>query len=259
MKKLLLLAAVAMGCIGMNAQEKLTLSTYKGTDLAKYANKTLTVTVSRYLFNGWNTISLPFAMSQEQVNETFGNDCRLERLTGIENDGTDIKLNFQNCKSEGIKANVPYILYYTGLTGTKNFTTENATVSNTPAALTFTAEGTGETVTMAAAKQQKDAAGLYGILAKDNAEAAFVNVDNVSNGFYATRCYIQLSNGNSTLLTTNHIVEEASSISAVVKAGEQVDVYNISGRRVASGINAAELSRLQKGIYVVKGKKVLVK
>ena len=259
MKKLLLTAVFALGCIGMNAQGTLTLSTYKGTELSKYTGKTFNVTVNRYVFNGWNTISLPISMTEAQVNEVFGTDCKLERLVGVENDGQGIRLNFQNCKSEGIKANTPYILYYTGTTGTKKIKVDNALVTDAAATLTFTAEGTGETVTMSCAKQHTQATGLYGIKAKDNAEAAFVNVDEASNGFYATRCYIQLSNGNSTVLTTNHIAGDVTSISSVVKNGEKVDVYNISGVKVASQINASEVNSLQKGIYVIKGKKVLVK
>ena len=53
MKKLLLMAAIALGSIGANAQQNLTLSTYKGTDLAKYTGKTLNVSVNRYVFNGY--------------------------------------------------------------------------------------------------------------------------------------------------------------------------------------------------------------
>ena len=170
MKKLLLMAAFAIGCISASAQKTLTLSTYKGTDLAKYDGQTMNVSVSRYLFTGWNTISLPFSMTEEQVNEVFGSDCKLEKLVGVENDGIDVKLNFQDCKSEGIKPNTPYILYYTGENGSKQFTAENVVIMNGIASVAFTAEGTGEIVTMAAAQQQTEPQGLYGILAKDNNE-----------------------------------------------------------------------------------------
>lgn len=255
MKKFLLMAAFALGCMSASAQQTLTLSTYKGTDLSKYEGQTLNVSVNRYLFTGWNTISLPFSMTEAQVNEAFGSDCKLERLVGVENDGSNIKLNFQNCKSEGIKANVPYILNYTGESGSRRFVTESTSIIDADASLTFTAEGTGETVTMACAKQQQAAQGLYGILARNNAEAAFVNVDATTNGFYATRCYVQLSNGNSTLLTTNHIAEDITAITAITTpTNERVEVYNLSGVKVADNLKG-----LQKGIYVVKGKKVMVK
>ena len=255
MKKVLLMAAFALGCISASAQQNLTLSTYKGTDLSKYAGKRMNVTVNRYIFKGWNTISLPVSLTEAEVNEAFGSDCKLEKLVGVENDGLSVKLNFQNCKSEGIKANTPYILHYTGESGSKKFVAQDAVVSDGESSVTFTAEGTGETVTMAAARLQTGAEGLYGILAKDNEEASFVNVDDISNGFYATRCYIQMSNGNLAQLRTNHIdAGELTSIQSVAAANEKVEVFNLSGVKVADSING-----LQKGIYVVKGKKVVVK
>lgn len=255
MKKLLLMAAFALGCISASAQQTLTLSTYKGTDLSKYDGQTLNVSVSRYLFKGWNTISLPFSMSEIQVNEVFGSDCKLEKLVGVENDGVDMKLNFQNCKKEGIQANIPYILYYTGENGSKQFTAENVLIINGISSVVFSAEGTGETVTMAGAQQQTEPQGLYGILAKDNSEASFVNVDATTNGFYATRCYVQMSNGNFSRLKTIHIEDgETTNITSVAKSGEQVEVFNLSGIKVADSIDG-----LQPGIYVINGKTVVVK
>lgn len=259
MKQLLLLATIALTSLCVNAQTTLTLSTYSGTDLEKYAGKTLNISANRYLFTGWNTLSLPFSMTEEQINETFGNDCKLEKLVGVEHDGHSIKLNFQDCKPAGIQANVPYILYYTGNTGDKKISVKNATISNTHSPLTFTAQGTNISVTMSGTQQLRKSQGAYGILGKDNAEAFFVNVDDVETGFYATRCYIELSNGNSSILTTNHIDKDVTSIQSMVKPNENVDVYNISGIKVASQIGISEISKLQPGIYVVKRKKIFVK
>lgn len=259
MKKIYTIAMLAIASLTANAQSSLILSTYKGTDLAKYNNQVMNVTASRYVFNNWNTISLPFALSSVQLDEIFGSDCKLEKLVGVEKDATGaIKLNFQDCKSAGIQPNIPYILYYSGEKGNKKIQVEGATIIDAPATITFAVEGSDETVTMSCAKLQKDAKGLYGVLAKDNSEAAFVNVDNVENGFYATRCFVQLKNGNSTLLTTNHI-GDASDISQIAKADELVDVYNISGCLVASKVKAADVNNLQKGVYVVKNKKIMVK
>ena len=60
MKKLLVIAAMAALSLGAQAQERLILSTYNGTNLAKYDGKVCNVTVNRYTFTGWNTIALPF-------------------------------------------------------------------------------------------------------------------------------------------------------------------------------------------------------
>lgn len=253
MKKLLLIAAVALGCASASAQQTLNLSTYAGTDLIKYNKKTVNVNVNRYVFNGWNTISLPFAMSEEQINEVFGADCRLETLAGVEKDGSEIKLNFLDCKAEGIKANTPYILHYTGDTGNKVIKATEAFITDEPAAKKFNVNGVE--VKFESAQKQMEAKGLYGILAKDNSEASFVNVDDVKAGFYATRCYVAVSDGTFATLKTNHI--DAKDVTAISSASEykgKGDVYNLSGVKVGrTG------SKLAPGVYIINNKKVLVK
>lgn len=258
MKKFYLIAAMAVATLTANAQEKLTLSTYNGTNITKFDGKVCNVTVNRYVFSGWNTISLPFNLTEQELNETFGSNCRLEKLVGAGQNGQTMTLNFQDCKAEGLQANVPYILYYTGENANKKISKE-AVVTDDRAELTFIA-GT-ETVTMGTAKAHIDGKGLYGILARDNAQAQFVKVDNASNGFYATRCFVRLSSGNSMRLVTNHLAAgETTGISTIAKNGELVDVYNTSGVRVATKISASQASsKLQPGIYVVKGQKVMVK
>ena len=57
------------------------------------------------------------------------------------------------------------------------------------------------------------------------------------------------------MLKTVHIGDkEAASIKSVVNANEKVEVFNLSGVKVADSIEG-----LEPGIYVVKGKTVLVK
>ena len=255
MKKLLLMAALALGCLSASAQKTLTLSTYKGTDVEKYDGQTMNVSVSRYIFKGWNTISFPFAMSAEKVNEVFGSDCKLEKLVGIENDGTNVILNFQDCKEKGILANVPYILYYYGENESKQFTVENALIEAGSSSVAFTAEGSGETVTMAGVGHQLSPLGRYGILAKANFEASFVNVNETTSDFYATRCYVEMSSGNSTPLKTNHLAaNETTSIKSVANTNDKVEVFNLSGIKVADSIEG-----LEPGIYVINGRTVAVK
>ena len=260
MKRLLLLAALTCGTLASNAQGILNLSTYSGTDLTRYAGKNYNVKVNRYVFAGWNTISLPFDLDATLLNETFGSDCRLEQLAGVENDGQNVRLNFRDCKAQGIKAGQPYILYVTGENRTVSFTAPDATIVDTPTDLTFTVQGTGERVTMSGTPFKRDSQGVYGILARDNAEAAFVNVDDITTGFYATRCYIKLSGGNTALLTTNHIGADdgSTNVADLLTPGERVTVYNISGVPVATDATISDLNRLQPGIHTIKGKKVTI-
>lgn len=258
MKKLYLIAALAMATMTAFAQQKLYLSTYNGTNIEKYSGKTCNVTTTRYIFNGWNTICLPFQLTTDEVNDIFGADCRLERLMGVGNEGSAIVLNFMDSKSEGLQANVPYVLYYTGENGSKKIEKE-AIISNVQPSITFKTDR-DETVTMTGAQAHTKGLGFYGIPAKDNGEVNFKLIDETLNGVYATRCYIQLSSTTATQLIARHFAAgEITSIQKVVKNGESVDVFNLSGQKVASGLNAGNMNQLKPGIYVVKGQKVMLK
>jgi hypothetical protein len=254
MKKLYLLAAMALFALVGNAQKKVAINTFSGTDITKYAGAECDVTMNRLVFNGWNTIALPFAVSEAELNEALGSDCRLERLVGVDSNGKELVLNFQDCKSTGIEPNIPYILYYSGETGMKKLA-KVAYLEDGVASLTFKANNNSAVVTMSGTKKRIEADGLYGVLAKDNSEAKFVSVDDVTGGFAATRCFVTVSTGNQAILKTNHLAEgEVTAIESVVKKGENADIYNLSGIKVAN-----KVSGLQPGIYIVNGKKVRVK
>ena len=45
----------------------------------------------------------------------------------------------------------------------------------------------------------------------------------------------------------------------VANSSETVDVYNLSGVKVARNLRASEVNKLNPGIYVVKGQKITVK
>ena len=255
-----MIAVMAVFALTASAQTQLNLSTYSGTNVEPFDGKECNVIVNRVLYHGWNTIALPFAVSESELNEAYGSDCRLERLVGVERNGNELTLSFQDCKAQGIEANVPYILYYGGENAVKRIK-KDAVVYDNEQSLSFNVKGNGETLTMSGAKRQFDGNGCYGILAKDNNDAKFVKVDDINtSGFYATRCFIKLSSGNDTHLNTVHLAAgEATSISSVAAANEKVDVYNLSGQRVATKMRAADINNMQPGVYVVKGQKVLVK
>lgn len=259
MKKFYIIAIMALSVLSVQAQQKLSLSTYNGTNLEKYAGEECDVTAYRTLFTGWNTLYLPFSMTESEVNEVFGSDCKLERLVGVESNGNTMTLNFQDCKSMGIEANVPYILHFSGEICNKKIA-KTAVIEVSKPSVTFIARGNGETVTMCGAQTHLTGEGLYGVLAKDNSEATFTKVDKGTNGFFATRCYIEITGSTPQTLLTRHLAAgDVLSIKDIISTNERVDVYTLSGAMVGSQMSSKDLKRLQPGIYVVNGQKVAVK
>lgn len=258
MKKLFCIIALAGLALTAWSQTPLRLSTYNGTSLERYDGQLCDVTADRYLFTGWNTISMPFAMTEDEIDEVLGQGVKLERLVGVTQQGNEIVLNFQDCKDEGIEANKPYILYYPGEAGTKRFHA-NAQVKNQESKLTMTTSG-GVEVTMNGAARKTDGKTLYGILAINNVDANFTYIDNDKAFFYATRCFITISGDQQFTLTPNHLTKgEITSINDIAAPSDIIDVYNVLGMRVAHNIKASEVNNLAPNIYVVKGRKILVK
>ncbi len=258
MKKLFCMIALAGFAVTAWSQTSLKLSTYNGTSVARYDGQQCDVTADRYLFNGWNTISMPFAMSEQEIEDVLGEGVRLERLVGVSQQGTEIVLNFQDCKAEGIRANTPYILYYPGETGTKKLHV-NATVENKQSKVTMST-GYGVDVTMGGTAVKTDGKNLYGILVVNNSDANFTYIDNDQAFFYATRCYISIPGEQQFTLKANHLAAgEVTGINEIAADSDIVDVYNVLGVRMAHNIKAGEVNNLTPGIYVVKGRKILVK
>lgn len=258
MKKLFCMIALTAIALTAWSQTPLRLSTYSGTSLEKYDGKLCNVTAERYLFTGWNTISLPFAVTEQELDEALGQGVKLERLVGVTQQGTEIVLNFQDCKAEGIQANKPYILYYPGETSSKKFTAVTQ-VANEESKVTMTTSG-GVEVTMSGAARKTDGMGFYGILAINNVDANFTYIDNEKAFFYATRCYVSIPGEQQFTLTTRHWnAGEITSITDIAAPSDIIDVYNVLGMRVAHNIKAGEVNNLAPNIYVVKGRKILVK
>ena len=256
MKKIYLIAAMAACTLAASAQQALSLSTVGGTNLDKYDGQECRISANRYVFTGWNTIALPFSLTEAELNELFGADCRLERLVAAEAEGNAVRLDFVDCKAEGMDASVPYILHYAGAPKSVRIA-KTATVSAAEATLSVVAKGSGEIITMTAAQHQTSSEGLYGVLAVANEEATFVRMTDDKKIFYATRCYIERQ--GDTELKTNHIKGITSGIEGVCAETDLVDVYTLGGARVATGIRASEVGQLPADIYVVGGQKILVK
>ena len=256
MKGILKKMAVVAGCFAfsaaMMAQTKaLYLSSIEGTNVLHYDGQTRNVSMSRSVYNGWNTLCVPFSMTTEELNAAFGAGCKLETLSAITKEGDVIDLYFTDVKAEGVKANTPYLLHYTGETKTVKMLANETTIeANDAPSLLFVADNAFLQFNGAAKHieaNEQDA--MYGIYVKDNAEAAFTLVTPETTGFYATRCFITVDGVKNPTLKAHH-GEMPTGINAIKAVNASDDVYNLSGIRQNS---------IQKGVNVVKGQKVMVK
>ena len=216
--------------------------------LAANDGNDVNVKLDRKLSNEyWNTVCFPFNLSAEEVSTLFG-AAQIREFNRVENG----EMVFVEPKEKAIVAGTPYL--FKPENNIDNSLFFRATIDNSNNASTYAdAEG----------KEYKfvGVTSPTALLATD----IFIGTDqslyypdmetegaNIINGM---RAYIQLPEGTDAkafAINTNGVV---TSISNAVAAKADGMVYTISGQLVGK-VNPATLA---KGIYVVNGKKIVVK
>lgn len=211
------------------------------------------VTLKRKLGEKWNTIVLPFALTEAQVTEMFGEGAKVAAYKGSTVNGDHVTLNFEEQTS--MVANTPYMIK----PGTNASKKVNGVILEPASGL----------------KTVKDANNNNGIDFVGNYTSGQTLLQNsffISNNvFYrasgeetmkAYRATFQVPSTIATAKTMNTVfVGEGGSVTAIddvqVSPQGSFDVYHINGMLVKK--NAIDLNGLDKGIYIINGKKYVVK
>lgn len=198
------------------------------------------VTLNRAFNAGWNTVCLPFAILPESICE----GAIAQSFSGCDANG----LNFT--KVDIMEANTPYLLYCP--TATESGKEFNAVTlsAEAPKSITqgdFTFTGTYDAVT--------DMENKYGV-------ATIGGEDKITRGaagstLKGTRAYFTTSQADVQSVKLNFSDGEATGIATVgATVSETFDAYTLSGVQVLR--NASTVKGLQKGIYIVNGKKQVI-
>lgn len=269
MKQFVLMLAVAtmMGGLSATAQNRVKNISAESArmDVAKIENVEQPVRVSRYLYAGYNTLCLPMSMSAEQIERAVPG-ARVERLVAIGQEGTTLNLYFTDCTAEGIKAGMPYLFF----SPTKKYlrvSNTEATDFNPVASQVRMKDAEGNEVAFGSSWELRQQDGLYGIPARQNVEVleSVLMRTTADQAFYPTRCGFSWEHQSATAteVEIKHIgsLSETTGIDALQQLGSaRVDVYDLQGKLVVQQAKAGELqSVLPVGIYVVAGKKIVVK
>ncbi len=198
------------------------------------------VTLSRTFNKGWNTVCLPFATTPEQLGAT-----QAQAFTAF--NGT--VLTFE--KTESMAAHTPYLLYFENAPSSERYfgctiaptSPKNVTLGQ----VTFTGNYTAD----------MSMNGLYGVAEKaDGTQCVMPGGANSKLG--CTCAYFTLDGAQVNFLRIN--LDGTETDIAGIKteqAGTAFDVFTLSGTKVRS--QATTTDGLRKGIYIINGKKLIVK
>lgn len=194
--------------------------------------------------NKWNTLCVPFAISEEEIKANFGEGTLVEKLDAV-NGNT---VNFADATS--IEAGVPYLIKPTvaGTTYTFNGKEVSADAPKTEGNADVTFQGIYSPTDITNNGTVK-AAGVT-----EGGKVLFVNAGSKTKAF---RCFFTISDNTSitpAMLKVSIKGVETAINSIVMGNSNATDnaVYNLQGQRVNG-------NSLTKGIYIKNGKKFAVK
>lgn len=203
------------------------------------------ITLNRTLVaDKWNTLCVPFAISEEEIKANFGEGTLVEKLDAV-NGNT---VNFADATS--IEAGVPYLIKPTvaGTTYTFNGKDIIADAPKTEGNADVTFQGIYSPTDITNGGTVK-AAGVT-----EDGKVLFVNADSKTKAF---RCFFTL-NDNATIspaMLKISIKGVETAINSIVMGNNNAAdnaIYNLQGQRVNG-------NSLTKGIYIKNGKKFAVK
>lgn len=236
--------------------------------------------ILRRTFNGgkWNSLVLPVSLTKEQFQEAFGIGAQLSEIDCVTNEGNNRIINFKTVQAsdDGIylKENIPYIIYIEKAETEKHPADEqyqsiedgvvkgpiyivNSGVNyldyqmkNNKKTVKVTSEITPELSYLGSYVSNQP-------LPKDCYIFSNGNLFHTSKEYTmkAYRCWIEYQTDDDTPLAKFSVNNTATGIDCITDNIENADshIYNISGQKIENTDN------LPEGIYIINGKKLIIK
>lgn len=253
-----------------------------GTDPYKYP---VIYNIRRYFHvNEWESLILPCTLTGDQVKQTFGGDQEVKLSVFDRVEGTCVYFKTVDTDKKGIVAGTPYIIKvgkkadietkndeYTFPWGNNTTVKVKGPIYQVKGVVppTFTGDDvTTEEVTSGGYKVLFH--GFYYDPGTAPTNAYVVNngdmyhLSSAWNSFVGTSWYVTITDADGNAKALSFSFDGDSSTTAIENVAGQEDaavqtdefVYNLSGQRVGTRNN---MSNLSSGIYVVAGKKFVVK
>lgn len=237
------------------------------------------VTVKRTIkANQWSTLCLPFAMTEAQCKEAFGEDVQMADFTGAEvDDNENIRVNFSSVSA--IEANHPYIIKVNS--DVTEFTLDNVDISPEEEPIVDRDEETTGT-----GRNKKTTYNSFvGTYVAETVVPDFCLFLSDNQFWFSTgntkmkafRAYFDLATAGADYTTIssanihlNVMDDETTSVDRIGNDELRVPsaTYDLQGRRIRStspfgsskkGQRSTDNGQWKKGVYVRDGKKVVIK
>ncbi len=234
--------------------------------------------ILRRTFNGskWNSLVLPVSLTEAQFHEAFGSGARLSEMDRVTNEGNNRIINFKTVQASAdgiyLKENTPYIIYIEEAETEKHPADEQYEsiedgVVQGPIYIVNSGvdyQMTNDKNTVIKVTSEKTPELSY-LGSYDSNQPLPIDCYIFSNGnlFHTSkeytmkgyRCWIDYQTDDDTPLAKFSVNNTATGIDCITDNIENADshIYNISGQEIENTDN------LPEGIYIINGKKLIIK
>ena len=250
MKRILLSAAMiaALSASAQNSNVRSKYVTTSGTSLDTELVQNTDARMYRTLYQGYNTVCLPYSIASEDFNKFFGEGARLEKPVGALTENGEFVLCFADCTGEDMEAGMPYLLYSEKF---RSAVLTNATgdVVAAPAKVSF-ADGAGNVATFCGSFERLEPVGTWAIPAVQGEVPANLICCDGARILNPTRCFFTWDNQqNARNMVIRHVAAGAivTGLNAANVTTADGATFNLAGQRLENA----------HGITIKGGKKVI--
>lgn len=233
--------------------------------------------ILRRTFNGgkWNSLVLPVSLTEEQFHEAFGSGARLSEIDCVTTEGNNRIINFKTVQeSDGtyLKENIPYIIYIDEAETEKHPADEQyesiedgvvqGPIYIVNSGVNYQMKNDKNTVIKVTSEITRELSYL-GSYVHDQSLPKDCYIFSNGNLFHTSkeytmkgyRCWIDYQTDDDTPLAKFSVNNTATGIDCITDNIENADshIYNISGQKIENTDN------LPEGIYIINGKKLIIK
>lgn len=235
--------------------------------------------ILRRTFNGgkWNSLVLPVSLTEAQFHEAFGSGAQLSEIDYVTTKGNNRIINFKTVQASAdddiyLKENIPYIIYIDEAETEKHPADEQyesiedgvvqGPIYIVNSGVNYQMENDKNTVIKVTSEITRE---LSYLGSYDSNKSLPIDCYIFSNGnlfhtskeypMKAYRCWIEYQTDDDTPLAKFSVNNTATGIDCITDNIENADshIYNISGQKIENTDN------LPEGIYIINGKKLIIK
>lgn len=234
--------------------------------------------ILRRTFNGgkWNSLVLPVSLTKEQFHEAFGIGAQLSEIDRVTNEGNNRIINFKTVQESAdgtyLKENTPYIIYIKEAETEKHPADEQyesiedgvvqGPIYIVNSGVDYQMKNDKNTVIKVTSEITRELSYLGSYVSNQRLPIDCYIFSN-GNLFHtskeyqmkAYRCWIEYQTDDDTPLAKFSVNNTATGIDCITDNIENADshIYNISGQKIENTDN------LPEGIYIINGKKLIIK